>query len=198
MPARVRTDNGEPFGVPTRDVIPVMSLWLEAWGITPILNRPRHPQGNAHVENNQRTASRWAEVKQCRTVIELQAALDEACRIQRDIYPVKRIGSVPRKKVFPQLYQNTRLFEQARFDEQKAYEFLAQAIYPRKVSANGSIMLYGQTFQVGLKFRRQILFLKFDPSGLAWLCFNENNDIVKTLPDERFTRQNLYELKLCQ
>ena len=45
LPKVIRSDNGEPFGVPTRDVIPIVSLWLAAWGITPVLNRPQKTYG---------------------------------------------------------------------------------------------------------------------------------------------------------
>ena len=49
IPQALRSDNGEPFGVPSRDVVPFMSLWLAAWGIRPILNRPRRPTDNPNV-----------------------------------------------------------------------------------------------------------------------------------------------------
>ncbi|MEZ4991386.1 MAG: hypothetical protein R2824_13270 [Saprospiraceae bacterium] len=78
LPKAIRTDNGAPFGVPSRDVVPVMSLWLIAWGIQPILNRPRRPEQNAHVESNQGTSQRWAEVKQCQNLQQMQLRLDEA------------------------------------------------------------------------------------------------------------------------
>lgn len=198
MPSAIRTDNGEPFGVPTRDVIPFMSLWLKAWGIQPILNRPRQPQDNAHVENNQGTSSRWAELSECQSIDQMQQRLDEVCRFQRDIYPVRRIGNVPRRQVFPELYQKARPFEQAHFDEQKAYEFLAQAVYPRKVSSRGTISLYGQRFQPGLKYRGQVLFIKFDPAKTTWLCLDKGQNMVAVLPDPRFSKENLYNLNICQ
>ncbi len=198
MPKAIRTDNGEPFGVPTRDVIPFMSLWIKAWGIDPILNRPKQPQDNAHVENNQATSSRWAEVFKCTSIEQMQRQLDEACHFQRDIYPVRRIGNASRKQVFPKLYDNPRLFEKVNFDEQRAYDFLAQVIYPRKVSARGTIALYNQPFQVGFKFRGQVLFVKLDPMKVKWLCLDENQNIVRILSDERLVKQNLYNLNICQ
>lgn len=198
MPKAIRTDNGEPFGVPTRDVIPFMSLWLKAWGIQPILNRPGQPQDNPHVEGNQGTASRWAEVLQCQTIAQMQDRLDEACRFQRDIYPVRRIGKAPRKQVFPNLYTKVRPFEQTQFDEQKAYQYLAQAVYPRKVSSNGTISIYTKRFQAGFQFRGQTLFIKFDPDKIEWLCLDQKQATVRTLTDERFAKQNLCNLKICQ
>jgi len=108
MPKAVRNDNGEPFGVPTRDVVPIMSLWLAAWGIRPILNRPRRPTDNANVENNQGTSARWAETYRCASAGQMQERLDEAARCQRETYKVTRLGKVTRKELFSELYENPR------------------------------------------------------------------------------------------
>lgn len=198
MPKAVRSDNGEPFGVPTRDVIPLMSLWLKGWGVEPILNRPRRPQDNAHVENNQATVARWAEIHQCTSIGQMQQRIDEACRFQRDVYPVIRIGNVARKKVFVDLYHKARPFEQATFIENRAYDFLAQAIYPRKVSERGTISLYNKKFQAGLPYRRQVLFVKFNPEDCSWLCLDKDQNIVKVLSDQRLSKENLYNLQISQ
>ncbi|MEL6945083.1 MAG: hypothetical protein AAFO82_20690, partial [Bacteroidota bacterium] len=169
LPKAIRTDNGEPFGAPSRDVIPFMSLWLEAWGIKAILNRPRTPQQNAHVEANQFTSARWAEITRCQTVKELQACLDEAARFQRDVYPVTRLGNASRKQVFKNLYSIPRPFSVKAFDEQKAYAVLAEANYPRKVSTVGIISLYSNHFNVGKKHNKEIIHVTFDPKNVEWV-----------------------------
>lgn len=198
MPLAVRTDNGEPFGVPTRDVIPIMSLWLVAWGITPILNRPRRPQDNAKVESNQGTVSRWAEVYESQSLEQMQERLDDACALQRDRYPVKRIGKVSRSEVFSDLYTVARPFEQAVFDEQKAYRYLAEAVYPRKVSSGGTTTVYNKPFQVGTAHKGKTVFVKFDPGNIAWLFLDQQGNLLKMIPDPRFSRENLFNLTVCQ
>ena len=198
MPLAIRTDNGEPFGVPTRDVIPIISLWLVAWGITPILNRPRRPQDNAKVESNQGTASRWAEVYKCQSLEQMQMHLDEVCALQRDHFPVKRIGKATRNVVFKDLYTVARPFEKAVFDVQKAYCYLAQAVYPRKVSIGGTTSIYSKPFQVGTEHKGKTVFVKFDPQNVAWLFFDQNGDLLKTIHDPRFSYENLFNLTVCQ
>ena len=198
MPLAIRTDNGEPFGVPTRDVVPIMSLWLVAWGITPILNRPRRPQDNAKVESNQGTASRWAEVYKCQSLEQMQQHLDEVCALQRDHFPVKRIGRACRSELFKELYTPARPFQQAVFDEQKAYDYLAKAVYPRKVSATGTTAIYQKPFQVGAQHKGKIVFAKFDPSNIAWLFFDQQGNLLKSIPDPRFSPHNLFNLTVCQ
>lgn len=199
LPLAIRTDNGEPFGVPTRDVVPIMSLWLLAWNIKPILNRPRRPQDNARVERNQGTASRWAEVYGCADVPTLQARLDDTCDFQCNHYPVKKLGNATRSAVFCALNNPKRLFDQAIFDEKRAYEHLQKAIYPRKVSSCGTICVYNKFFQVGIKHKGKIVFLKFQPHTISWLLFEyENKELIKTIPDPRFSRENLFNLTVCQ
>jgi len=198
MPLAIRTDNGEPFGVPTRDVIPIMSLWLVAWGINPILNRPRRPQDNAKVECNQGTTSRWAEVHKYQDLEQMQNHLDEVCSLQRDHFPVKRIGKATRNEVFKDLYTVKRSFEQAVFMEQKAYQYLAQAVYPRKVSSSGTTTIYNKPFQIGLPHKGKTVFVKFDPANIAWLFLDQNGNLLKTISDPRFSRDNLFNLTVCQ
>lgn len=198
MPKALRSDNGEPFGVPTRDVVPIMSLWLAAWGIRPILNRPKRPTDNANVENNQGTSARWAEAYGCASIEQMQERLDEAARCQRETYRVTRLGKVTRKELFPELYENPRKFDETLFDEKRAYELLAQAIYPRSVSSAGAISLYSKHFSVGLKHKGTVVFCKFSPKDIAWLCLDKDQNILKTIPDNRFSRENLYNLTVCQ
>ena len=199
FPLAIRTDNGEPFGVPTRDVVPILSLWLLAWGVKPVLNRPRRPQDNGKVERNQGTASRWAEVYGCPDIQTLQATLDDACDLQRNHYPVKKLGNAARNAVFPSLNEIARPFDETLFDEKKAYAQLEKALYPRKVAANGSICIYGKVFQIGHKYRGQVVYLKFQAQNLAWLAFGQpGGDLVNTIRDERFSRDNLFNLTVCQ
>lgn len=198
MPQAVRTDNGEPFGVPTRDVVPILSLWLLAWGITPILNRPRRPQDNAKVESNQGTTSRWAEVNDCPNAHTLQKRLDEVAHFQRNSYPVRKLENKTRLEVFDDLKTVKRPFDQAAFDVRKAHCFLAQAVMPRKVSSSGATSVYGKAFQIGLPHKGKIVFIKFDPNTIGWIVLDQNQTLLKMLPDPRFSHQNLFELTICQ
>lgn len=198
LPKAIRTDNGAPFGVPSRDVVPILSLWLLAWGIQPILNRPRSPQDNPHVEGNQGTSARWAEIEACQSLEQMQQHLDDACHFQRDHYRVRRIGNKSRKEVFAQLYEKKRPFEQAHFDINKAYQYLAQVVYPRKVSANGAFALYGQQFQAGLPYKGQVIFVTFVSKQVAWMCLDKDQNLIKIIPDERFSEETLFNLTFYQ
>lgn len=198
MPQAIRTDNGSPLGAPSRRVIPLVSLWLAAWGVRHILNRPRMPTDNPNVENNQATSARWAEIHTCQSLDQVEAKLEEAAQYQRDHYKVSRLNKVTRKALYKRLYNNPKRFEQVEFDPQKAYQLLAKAVYPRKISANGVITIYDKPFSIGAKHRAKIVFVVFDPKNLQWICLDQYKQIIKVLPDERFNEQNLYNLNICQ
>lgn len=198
LPKAIRTDNGKPFGVPSRDAVPFLSLWLLAWGIQPILNRPRRPQDNAKVERNQGTLACWAEVDNCPNLQTLQANLDKAVDFQRNHYPVRKIGNIPRTALFKDLEQIKRPYVQTAFDETKAYEYLTKVIYPRRVSAVGTISIHDKHFQAGRQYRGQVVFVKFDPKTIAWMILDHTQNIIKTCPDHRFSRENLFNLTVCQ
>ena len=198
MPKAIRTDNGSPLGAPSRAVIPIMSLWFAAWGIKHILNRPKRPTDNPNVENNQYTSTRWAEVYKCKDHIEMEKQLDQACIYQRDFFKVSRLGKVTRKELYPQLYENPRSFQAELFDEQKAYQLLVQAIYPRKISDNGVITIYDKPFSVGRRHRGVVVFVTFSPTEIAWICMDKTKQILAVLPDPRFSKENLYNLTVCQ
>ncbi len=197
MPKAIRTDNGHPFGVPSRDVVPIMSLWLKAWGVAPVLNRPRRPTDNAVVERAQGTTSRWAELEKCANLATLQQQLDEACLLQREKYPVTRLGNVTRGQLNQSLWAKTRPLDKAVFDEQKAYEHLSKLVMPRKVAENGMIVVYHKAFSVGAQNKRKAVFVKSNPLAPEWLVCDSMGNIIKTIPDPRFNRENLFNLT-CQ
>lgn len=198
LPCAIKTDNGDPFGVPKRDLIPVMSLWLIGWAIQPILNRPRHPQDNAKVERAQGTSSRWAEIKKANNLVDLQKRLDLIIQEQRDKYRVKRLGNVTRKQLFPDVYKNQRQFDESTFNIKAAHDFLASKTLERKVGSNGTIALYGAVFQVHLKFKKQTVFIKFNQQIIGWQILDTNRKEIKIIKDDRFDEQNIMLLKVCQ
>lgn len=198
LPKVAKTDNGSPFGVPSRDVIPVMSLWLTGWNIHPVLNRPAKPQDNPKVERAQGTSSRWAEIHKARDRHDLQQRLNQIITEHLDKYPVKRIGDVPRSTLFPNLYTNERILDQSKFDIKEAYAFLTHKTLQRKVALSGTIALYGKVFQVHAKFKRQWVNIKFNSLLTGWNVFDSNGTCIKFINDDRFAPENIFLLTVCQ
>ena len=130
--------------------------------------------------------------------MEMQQQLDEVSIYQRDHFKVSRLGKVTRKELYARLYANPRPFDPDAFDVQKAYQLLAQATYTRKVSSSGVITIYDKPFSVGRKHKGTIVFVTFSPSDMAWICRNANKEILKVIPDPRFSKENIYNLTICQ
>lgn len=198
LPKVIKTDNGAPFGIPTRDAVPIMSLWLKGWGIEPVLNRPKQPQDNASVERTQGTTSRWAEIRKALDVTDLQNRLDRIRREHLEKYQVKRLGFATRKSVFPDLYLKPREWSESQFDIQAAYAFLSRKTLQRKVASGGTISLYGKTFQVHFKYKWQWVTIKFNTTHLRWDVFDLKGELIKTIEDARFDKDNIFLLTACQ
>ena len=198
LPKAFRTDNGMPFGLPSRDAIPIMSLWLKGWGIKPILNRPKHPQDNAQVERIQGTSSRWAEVHKATDIVDLQRKLHLIIQEQRDKYPVKRLKQAFRTQVFPDLYEVKRPFDELKFDLIAVYQFLESKTLQRKVATSGNVSIYGKVSYLDAKIKGTLAFFKFDSIKMQWIACNSNKDILKSVPDDRFSKENIFLLTVCQ
>ena len=198
FPKAIKTDNGAPFGLPSRDAIPIMSLWLTAWGIKPLLNRPKRPQDNGTVERAQGTSSRWAEIKKATDVKDLQQRLDIIVQEQRDKYPVKRLKYTFRTQVFPDLYHIVRPFDEQKFDIQAAYQFLSTKTLQRKVTVSGACSVYGRAMYLDYKLKGNLLFFKFDFIKMGWNVSNSNKEFLKFIPDDRFSKDNIFLLTVCQ
>ena len=110
-PGAMRVDNGLPLGSPTRQLTPVLALWLIAVDIDMIWNKPACPQQNGRVEKMQDTTARWAEIEQASSLSNLQTRLDAALALQRQAYPVVRLGGKTRLMVFPQLEMTGLAFQ---------------------------------------------------------------------------------------
>jgi hypothetical protein len=199
LPKAIRTDNGLPFGCPKRDLVPIMSLWLQAWGILPILNPPRSPQSNAKVERAQGTSSRWAELNKATNLEDLQRRLDKAVLDQREGFPVKRLGKVSRASLFQKdLQACLRPYDKNSFDANKGFLFLEQAVFIRKVDSQGTADNYGKGFQVGQLYKGQSVIFRFNAQTAAWIVSDRKNITIKSFLDARFSAQNLFDFSICQ
>lgn len=174
-------DNGEPFGSPRPSTTSELALCLTAFGVAVRSNPPASPQQNGKVERQQGTSMRWAEVLKCQTVEEAQQKLDEACRIQREQYPVTRLKGKTRKEAFPELFQNPRAWNPSDFDPQRTYDLLGKKQYVRKVSSNGQTTHFGHKSTIGSEYKGQSVCLKLDPFTLKWEVFAANGKFIKHL-----------------
>src|SRR5512135_2563828 len=107
-PDRLRVDNGHPWGAPN-DLPTGLALWLIGWGVKMIWNKPHCPQRNGVVERSQGVTQQWVEPQMLADSTQLQARLDWAVRIQRELSPA--VAGQSRLAAFPALATPRRRYQ---------------------------------------------------------------------------------------
>ena len=198
QPKSIKVDNGKPIGDPQRKSIPQLALWLTGLGIEVIFNRPRRPTDNAVVERMQQTTRNWAEVKTAANLQQLKQRLEQVRRIQRQLYPVPRLGGKTRIETFPQLLQKTKVYCPVRFDTNRVYQKLSQFTFVSFVSAAGQFILYNQIYYLTLQHKKQYVIIKFDPDQILWHVYDDNNNFIDALPAINLENKHFISLTVCQ
>ena len=197
-PGAFRVDNGEPFGAPTNDTPPPLALWLIAYDIDVIWNKPRCPQMNGVVEHMQDTSNRWAEIHQCASYQQLQQNLNREAIIQREHFPVTRLKNLTRKQAFPQLEVSSRLWNPDLFCPQRVYEFMSKKIFNRKVSSSGQINLCAKRFAGLSEVKNLFVQVRFNPADLHWEVYHQSKCIKRFDVSDNFAEHRIKNLSVYQ
>ena len=219
MPKSIRIDNGKPLGEPHRKSISELALWLTAMGILVIFNRPRRPTDNAVVERMQRTTQNWVELDKVKNAKQLKRRLEKAGIIQRDKYPVTRLGQKTRKEVFPELYTNERKYDIQNFNILLAFQILVARVFTRKTSKIGQFSLYGHVYYLGKQYSIQSICVRFEylkPKNTSlrsneetvekqklkyyprWVVKDTQGNDIKIFDAPHFNKHRLLNLSICQ
>jgi transposase InsO family protein len=95
LPLRTLSDNGLCFSGKLRGFEVLFERRLRDAGVRPITGRPYHPQTTGKVERFQQTLKKWLRKQPLAAdLVELQAQLDEFCRIYNNERPHQGIGRV--------------------------------------------------------------------------------------------------------
>lgn len=193
-----RADNGSPFGDPSRQALSSLNLHLVALGIRIKLNPPRSPQKNAKVERNQGTTARWADPKSCADYQALQIALNRSVEDQRQNYPTRTCGQQTRAEKYPELFANPKRFHPDDFVAQRVYDCLQTGSWERKVSAQGAITLFAQTYQVGYKHRGEQITATFNASTLEWNFKSKRGETLRVVKAKKLGHDNIFNFSASQ
>jgi Mu transposase, C-terminal len=68
----------------------------------------------------------------------------------------------------------------------------------RKVVQNGTIALYGNIYQAHFQLKGQYVYIKFNPQKIGWDIINENRETIKFIQDDRFSKEKIILLTVCQ
>lgn len=198
MPKSIRIDNGAPMADPQRKRLPVLALWLIGLGIEVIFNRPRRPTDNAKVERMQQTTKNWADIKNCLDSEQLQKQLDQAIEFQRSTYKVRRLNNLTRMERYPTILDNSRTYDESKFDDQLIYQHLAKWQFVRQIGKSGQFSLYGQVYYLGKSFAKQFVVIALDSETKEWKVSDSNGILLKNISAKNMDKVNLWNLTICQ
>lgn len=181
LPQRLKIDNGQPFVNPHyRDIPSKAKLWWIGLGIKVIQNPPRCPQENGIVECLQGICKRWVNPKQIATPEQLQKSLDEISDFQRNHYQIPKHGYKTRLDLHPDLEKNKRKYDPEKFNMKLVDQFLAQQVWQRSTNQNGVLSFFDHRISIGRPFKRQKIFITFDPIERQWVFRNKKGLLLKT------------------
>lgn len=194
MPRKIKIDNGRPFvNMRHRDTPTLAILWWIGLGIEVIQNNPASPQENGAVENLQATLARWSHPKTHTRIEDFQKALDEAGRIQREVYMVSAKGYKSRISLFPELKTNTRVFSYECFDFQRVEQYLSERVWRRKVRHNGRIRFMGKEFHMGRPYAGKEVSISFDPIEQLWLIHDADGALLNQSKREIVSKREILD-----
>jgi hypothetical protein len=197
QPGSMRVDNGAPFGSPTGYAPPPLSLWLIGKGVNMIWNKPYRPTQNAKVEKLQDTTSRWAEVSKAQNTQQLQERLEQIVTLQREHYPVHRLGGKTRLQAFPALLSGKRPYRPADFQLERVWAFFHQCVYTRRLSNKGVLTHFNEQTCIGAAYKNQWAQVRLTADGQSWEVL-VGDKVVKTIADTHLTKEHLQALSVYQ
>lgn len=198
-PARLRVDNGTPWGavggLPT-----ALALWLIGAGVDLIWNPPRRPRRNGVVERSQDVGQDWAEPGTCASAAELRARLDELDRIQRDEYPA--LGGRTRREAYPGLSHSGRPYsrrhEARQWDLARVLSWLSEQAVPRRVDVNGKVSVYDRCHWVGRQHMGRPVWVTLDPDTTEWVIMAEGGAVLKRVAAAELTAERIRRLAVSR
>jgi hypothetical protein len=199
LPARIRVDNGAPWGSGA-DLPPPLALWWVGLGIGVIWNHPHCPKENAKVERCNGTVNRWGEPEQCPDLAAWAKRLQWVGKVQREEYPAVRGQS--RMAAYPGLQAGSRPYTAAREPEhwelERVSTFLAAGLWPRQVSTSRQISLYGQAYRVGKAQPGERVWVQFDAATREWVVQGSDGSELARHPAAQITAERISALEVAK
>jgi hypothetical protein len=196
LPGCLRVDNGVPWGN-WNDLPTPFALWVVGVGVAWHWNDPGRPQQNPKIERSQGTAKRWAEPGRCGSVAALQRELDEADRIQREVYPLPAGGT--RGELFGGLRHSGRRYtaagEARQWSLARVEEHLAEYVAIRRVAATGHVSIYDRARYVGAPYRGQDVQVQYDPDAHGWLIADRDGRELRRHAAPEISREQIAQLR---
>lgn len=192
LPQRIKIDNGYPFKPIRSKELPSLSmLWWIGLGIDATLNSLASPQENGTVEGLQGIAYRWVNPKLYYHPDQLQTALEEICRQQRETYRIRTKEDKTRKELYPELEQNQRTYSSDLFELERVKAYLAQFVFIRKAGKNRAISFAGCKIYVGTQDESPHLSFTYNREKDCWEIRTQQGKIIKESVNPKITAHKI-------
>ena len=193
LPKRIKVDNGLPFVNPhQRDIPTLLVLWLIALGMEVKQNDPGRPQQNGTVEGLQGVCNRWASSKEHETIESFQQALDEAVRVQVEVYRMPAKKHLTRLQVYPELKTNPRKFDPTDIQWQRVKVYLAAQVWTRSVCVH-AISFFNQKIYLGKQYAKQEVTLTYDPLDELIIVRTKDGTLIRTVDKQIVTIEQILQ-----
>ncbi len=177
LPDSFLTDNELGLAGTPNDPFPGrLTLWLRRLGIKHRFIRPHCPTDQPQIERNHRTLDDLTLDEESRAnVPNLQRALDRERQVYNHDFPCRASDCTGRPPLVahPELLQPRRPYqpeqELALFDLQRVYDFLADFVFERCVSATGVVSLGRCLYSVGRRHAGKRVTVRCDPIHHDWV-----------------------------
>ena len=194
LPERIKVDNGLPFVNPhQRDMPTLLVLWLVGLGIRVKQNGPGRPQQNGTVEGLQGICSRWSAPGRHCSIEAFQNSVDEATRIQREVYRVPAKKHRTRLELYPELLKNPRGFDPKGFKWQRVKDFLADQVWTRSASGH-CCSFFSKKIYVGKQYDKEQVTITYNPIDETFLVRSANGILIQTSDKEFVTEKHILDL----
>jgi transposase InsO family protein len=189
LPDALQTDNEVCLGGQPTDPLPSqLTLWLVGLGVAHRFIRPNTPTDQAQIERTHRTLDGFVGLPASHLdVTRLQQRLDAEREVHNEWFPSRASDCAGRPPLLahPELLMARRPYrlewENALFDEQRVYAYLATIPLSRKVSKTGQIQLGGQSRSVGRAYAAQTVMVQCDAQRRDWVVTLADGTLVKRL-----------------
>jgi hypothetical protein len=203
LPDALQTDHELGLAGTPSDLFPgKLTLWLHGLGVSHRFIRPGRPTDQPHVERNHRTLKNWAvDTQSVADLHHLQQALERERQVHNHLFPSQASDCVGRPPLtaHPELLTPRRSYqldrEQALFDLQRVYDFLAQFRFKRKIDGKARVSLGHHTYSLGQQNVRerklQSVLARLDPNAKEWVFLTPDEEEIVRRPPKGLDLQSL-------
>jgi hypothetical protein len=177
-----------------------LALWWVGLGIDPIFNPVCRATENPKVERCNGTVNRWGEPRQCSDYAAWEQKVAWVAHTQREKYPA--VGKQSRLAAYPGLSVRARPYEAPRERERWKLErvtaYLAEGLWPRQVSDQGQISIYGKAYRAGRPYAGQTVWLRLDAERREWVVQGKNGEELARHEADQLTTERICQLQVSK